>query len=172
MFPIYSLYLTIHLLQNLCIYNLPSPNFLNICRHITHLFSSVQFSRSVMSNSLWPHELQQARPPCPLPTPRVHPNPSPLSRGCHPTISSCVLPFSSRLQSLPTSGSFLMSQLFASDGWSIGVSASASVIPMNIQDWFSLGWTGWISLQSKGLSRISSNTIVQKHRFFSAQLTL
>ena len=106
MFPIYSLYLTIHLLQNLCIYNLPSPNFLNICRHITHLFSSVQFSRSVMSNSLWPHELQQARPPCPLPTPRVHPNPSPLSRGCHPTISSCVQPFSSCPQSFLVSGSF------------------------------------------------------------------
>ena len=105
-FPLYSLYLTIHLLQNLYIYNLPSPNFLSICRHIIHLFSSVQFSRSVMSDSLWPHEPQQARPPCPSPTPWVHPNPSPLSQGCHPTISSSVIPFSSRPQYFPASGSF------------------------------------------------------------------
>ena len=126
---------------------------------------SVQFSCSVMSDSLRPHEPQHARPPCPSPTPRVHPNPCPLSRWCHPTISSSVIPFSSRLQSFPASGSFPMNQLFTSGGQSIGVSASASVLPMNTQGW-SLGWTGWISLQSKGLSRVLSNTPVQKHQFF------
>ena len=131
----------------------------------------IQFS-SVVSDSLWPHELQHARPPCPSPTPGVHPNPCPLSRWCHPIISSSVVPFSSCTQSFPASGSFQTSQLFTSGGQSIGVSASASVLPMNIQDWFSLGWTGWISLQSKRLSRIFSNTIVQKHQFFSAQLSL
>ena len=129
----------------------------------------VQFSLSVMSDSLRPHEPQHARPPCPSPTPRVHPNPYPLSRWCHLTVSSSVIPFSSRLQSFPASGSFQMSQLFASCGQSIGVSASTSVLPMNTQDWFPLGWTGWISLQSKGLSRVFSNTTVQKHQFFSAQ---
>ena len=111
-------------------------------------FSSVQFSRSVMSDSLWPHEPQHNRPPCPSPTPGVHPNPCPLSRWCHPTISSSAIPFSSCPQSFPASGSFPMSQLFTSGGQSIGVSASASVLPMNIQDWSPLGWTGWISLQS------------------------
>ena len=125
-----------------------------------------------MSDSLRPHEPQQARPPCPSPTPGVHPNPCPLSRWCHPTILSSVVPFSSCPQSFPASGSFPMSQLFASSGQSIGVSASASVLPMNIQDWFLLGWTGWISLQSKGLSRVFSNTTVQKHQFFGAQLSL
>ena len=109
----------------------------------------VQFSCSVMSDSLWPHELQHARPPCPSPTPGVHPNPYPLNWWCHPTISSFVIPFSSSPQSFPTSGSFLMSQLFASGGQSIGVSASTSVLPMNTQDWFPLEWTGWISSQSK-----------------------
>ena len=112
-------------------------------------FSSVQFSHSVVSNSLWTHEWQHARPPCPSPTPRVHPNPCPLSWWCHPAISSSVVPFSTCPQSFPASGSFQMSQLFASDGQSIGVSASTSVLPMNIQDWSPLGWTGWISLQSK-----------------------
>ena len=129
------------------------------------------FSRSVVSDSLWPHGLQHARPPCPSPTPGVHPNSCPSSRWCHPTISSSVIPFSSCPQSFPASGSFQMSQLFASGGQSIGVSASTSVLPMNTQDWSPLGWTGWISLQSKGLSRVFSNTTVQKHQFFGAQLS-
>ena len=133
------------------------------------------FSSSVQSlshvRSLWPHELQHDRPPCPLPTPRVHPNPCALSQWCHPTTLSYAVPFSSCLQSFPASGSFQMSQLFTSGGQSTGVSASASVLPMNIQDWSPLGWTGWISLQSKRLSRVFSNTTVQKHQFFSAQLS-
>ena len=132
-------------------------------------FSSVQFSCSVVSNSLRPHESQHARPPCPSPTPRVYPNPCPLSQRCHRTILSSVVPFSSCLQSFPASGSFQMSQLFASGGQSIGVSASTLVLPMNTQDWSPLGWAVWISLQSKGLSRIFSNTTVQKHQFFGAQ---
>ena len=133
-------------------------------------FSSVHFSRSVESYCFRPHELQHARPHCPSPTPRVYPNSCPLSRWCHPAVSSSVIPFSSCPQSLPASGSLLMSQLFAWGGHSIGVSASASVLPMNTQDWSPLGWTGWISLQSKGLSRVFSNTTVQKHQFFSTQL--
>ena len=133
---------------------------------------SVQFSLSVMSNSLRPHGLQHTRPPCPSPTPGVYPNSCPLSRWCHPTISSSVVPVSSYLQAFPASGSFPMSQLLASGGQSIGVSASTSVLPMNIQDWFPSGWTGWISLQSKGLSRVFSNTTGQKHQFFSALLSL
>ena len=132
---------------------------------------SLQFSRSVVSDSLRPHELQHPRSPCPSPTPRVHPNPCPLSWWCHPTISSSVFPFSSCPQSFPESRSFQMNQLFSSGGQSIGVSASASVLPMNTQDWSPLGWTGWISVQSKGLSRVFSNTTVQKHQFFSAQLS-
>jgi len=127
--------------------------------------SSVQFSRSVVSDSLWPHELQHARPPCPTPTPGVHSNSCPWSRWCHPAISSSVVPFSSCPQSLPASESFPMSQLFTWGGQSIGVSASTSVLPMNTQDWSPLGWTSWISLQSKGLSRVFSNTTVQKHQF-------
>ena len=122
-------------------------------------FSSVQFSCSVVSDSLQPHELQHTRPPCPSPTPGVHPNPCPSTRWCHPAISSSVIPFFCP-QSFPASGSFPMSQLFASGGQSIGVSASSSVLPMYIQDWFPLGWTGWISLQSKGLSRVFSNTTI------------
>ena len=122
-----------------------------------------------MYDSLWPHGPQHTRPPCPSPTPEVHPNSCPSSRWCHPTISSSVVPFSSYLQSFP-SGSFQISQLFASGGQSIGVSASTSVLPMNTQDWSPLEWTGWVSLQSKGLSRVFSNTTVQKHQFFSAQL--
>ena len=118
--------------------------------------SSVQFSRSVLSNSLRPHGLQHTRPPCPSPTPRVYSNSCPLSQWCHPTISPSVISFSSCLQSFPASGFFQMSQLFASGGQSIGVSASASVLPMSIQDWFPLGWTGWICLQFKGLSRVFS----------------
>ena len=133
--------------------------------------SSIQFSRSVVSNSLQPHEPQHARPPCLSPTPGVHPNPCPLSRWCHPAISSSVVPFFSCLQSLSASGSFPMSQLFAWGGQSIGVSASASILAMNTQDWSPLGWTVWISLQSKGLSRVFSNTTVQKHQFFGTQLS-
>ena len=116
---------------------------------------SVQFSHSLVSESLWPHEPQHARPSCPSPTPGVYPNPCPLSQWCHPTISSSVIPFSFCPQSFPASGSFPMSQLFASGGQSMGVSASTSVLPMNTQDWTHLGWTGWIFLQSKGLSRPS-----------------
>jgi len=122
---------------------------------------SVQFSCSVGPDSLWPHGLQHTRPPCPSPTPRVYSNACPLSWWCHPTISSSVIPFSC-LQSFPASGSFPMSQFFASGSWSIGASVSASVLPMNIQDWFPLGWTGLISLLSKGLSSVFSNTTVQK----------
>ena len=133
---------------------------------------SVQFSHSVMSDSLWPHRLQHARPPCPSPTPGVYSNSCPLSWWCHPAISSSVIHFSSCLQSFPASGSFPRSQLFTSGDQSIGVSASTSVLPMNTQDWAPLGWTGWISLQSKGLSRVFSNTTVQKHQFFGAQLSL
>ena len=128
------------------------------------LVGSVQFSRSVVSDSLWPHEPQHTRPPCPSLTPGVYPNPCPSSRWCHPATSSSV-PFSSCPQSLPASGSFPMSQLFAWGGKSTGVSASASVLPMNTQDSSPLGWTGWISVQSKGLSRVFSNTTVQKHQF-------
>ena len=132
----------------------------------------VQFSRSVVSDSLRPNEPQHARPPCPSPTPGVHPNPCPLSWWCHPAISYSVVPFSFCTQSFPASGSFPMSQLFTWGGQSIGVSASAPVLPMNTQDQSPLGWTGWISLQSKGLSRVFSNTTVQKHQFSSAQLSL
>ena len=130
--------------------------------------SSVEFS---LSDSLWPHETQHSRPPCPSPTPRVYSNLYPLSRWCHSAISSSVIPFSSCPQSLPASGSFPVSQLFAWGGQSTGVSALASVLPMNTQDWSPSGWTGWISLQSKGLSRVFSNTTVQKHQFFSTQLS-
>ena len=130
--------------------------------------SLVQFS-SVVSGSSQPHEPQHARPSCPSPTPGVYSNSCPSSRWCHPTISSSVTPFSSCPQSFPASGSFQMSQLFASGGQSIGVSASTSALPMNTQDWSPLGWTGWISLQSKGLPRVFSNTTVQKHQFFGAQ---
>ena len=131
---------------------------------------SVQFSHSVLSYSLQCHGLQHTRLPCPSPTPGACSNSYPLSRWCHPTTS--VVPPSSHLQSFPASGSFPMSQFFTSDGQSIGVSASTWVLPMNIQDWSPLGWTGWISLQSKGLSRVFSNTTVQKHQFFDKQLCL
>ena len=127
---------------------------------------SVQFSHSVMSNSLRPHESQHARPPCPSLTPRVHSDSCVSSRWCHPAISSSVIPFSSCPQSLPASGSFPTSQLFAWGGQSIGVSASTLVLPMNTQGWSPLRWTGWISVQSKGLSRVFSNTTVQNHQFF------
>ena len=134
-------------------------------------FSSVKFSRSVVSDSLWPHQLQHARPPCPSPTPGVHSDSCPSSQWCHPAISSSVVPFSSCPQSLQASESFPMSQLFAWGGQSTGVSASAAFLPKNIQDWSPLEWTGWISLQSKGLSRVFSNTTVQKHQFFRAQFS-
>ena len=142
--------------------------FLNISSGEIEPKISVQFSCSVVSDSLRPHELQHARPPCPLPTPGVYSNSCPSSRWCHPSISSSVIPFSSYPQSLPVSGSFPMSQISSWGGQSIGVSASASVLLMNTQDWSPLGWTGWISLQSKGLSRVFSNTTVQKHQFFGA----
>jgi len=133
----------------------------------SHLYiHSVQFSCSVLSNSLQPHGLQHTRPPCPSPTPGVYSNSCPLSQWCHPTILSSIIPFSSCLQSFPASGAFRMSQLFASGGQSIRVSASASVLPMNIQDWFPLRLTDWISLLSKELSRVFSNTTVQKNQSF------
>ena len=144
---------------------------------VNHYTVHLQFSRSVMSDSLGPHEPQHARPPCPSQTLGVHPNPCPLSQWYHPTISSSVIPFSYHLQSFPASGSFQMNQFFPSGGQSTGVSASTSVPPMNTQDWSPLGWTGWISLQSKGLSRVFSNTTVEKpsilwcSAFFIVQLS-
>ena len=145
----------------------------NILPHVLWLSTtySVQLSRSVMSDSLQPHELQHSRPPSPSPTPGVHPNSCAWSQWYHPAISSSVVSFSSCPHSLPESGSFPMSQLFRSCGQSIRVSASTQVLLMNTQDWSPLGWTGWISLQSKGLSRVFSNTTVQKHQFSSAQLS-
>ena len=134
-------------------------------------YCTVQFSRSVVTDSLRPHGLQHSRPPGPSPTPGVHSNSCPLGLWCHPTISSSIVPFSSCLQSVPASGSFLTSQFFASGDQSTRVSASTSVLPLNTQDWSPLGWTSWISLQSKGLSRVFSNTTVQKHQFFGAQLS-
>ena len=133
--------------------------------------TSVQFSHLVMSDSLQPHGLQHARLSCPSPAPRACTNSCPLSRWCHPTILSSVVPFSC-LQSFRAPGAFPRSQFFTSGGQSIGVSASTSVLQVNIQDWFPLGWTGWISLQSKGLSRVFSRITVQKHQFFGTQLSL
>ena len=135
-------------------------------------FISVQFSCSVVSNSLQPRESQHARPLCPSPTPGIYPNSCPSSWWCHPTISSSVIRFSSHLQSSPASRSFPRSQFFPSCGQSIGASPSTSVLLLNIQDWSPLEWTGWISLQSRGLLRVFSNTTVQKHQFFGAQLAL
>ena len=144
-----------------------------VCQlHLLYTFISVQFSHSVVSDSLRPHGLQHSRPPCPLPTPGVYPNSCPLSQRCHPTISSSVIPFSSHLQSFPESESFPMSQLFTWGGQSIGASASASVLRMDTQDWSPLGWAGRTSLQSKGLPRVFSNITVQKHQLFGAQLSL
>ena len=134
-------------------------------------YSTVQFSCSVMPDPLWLHGLQHTMPPYPSPTLGVYSNSYPLNRWCHPTTSSSVIPFSSSLQSFPASRSFTVSQFFTSDGQSVEVSALASVLPMNIQDWFPLGWTGWI-LQSNGLLRVFSSTTVQKHQFFSVQLSL
>ena len=170
MFQCWSLCSSHPLLPPLC------PQVCSLCLHLPycsanrligtiflHSFSSVHFSRSVVSDSLGPHGLQHTRLPCPTPTPTVYSNSCPSSRWCHPTISSSVIPFSSCPQSFPASGSFQMSQFFASGGQSTGVSASVSVFPMNIKDRSPLEWTGWISLQSKGLSRVFSNTTVQKH---------
>ena len=139
------------------------------CKHP----QSVQFSHSIMSDCLQPHGLQHARLPCPSPTPKACSNSCPSHQWCHPTISSSVIPVSSCPQSFPASGSFQKSQFFASGGWSIGVSASASVPPMNIQDWFPLGWTGWISLQSKGLSNttVQKASILRLSAFFIVQLS-
>ena len=166
-------------------YVIPPQSIQNSVRMIITVFNYVfvykphrilvpqkQFHCSVMSDSLQPHGLQHTRFPCPSPTPGACANSCPSSLWCHLTISSSVIPFSSSLQSFQASGSFQMSQFFTSDGQNIGGSASASVLPMNIQDWFPLGWTGWISLQSKGLSRVFSSTTVQKHQFFGTQLSL
>ena len=136
------------------------------------LYSSVQFSHSVVSDSLRPHGLQHTRPSCPSPISRIHPNSSPLSQWCHPTFSSSVIPFSSCPHSFPASGSFQMSQLFASGAKILEFQLQHQSFQMNTQDWSFFGWTGWISLQSKGLSRVFSNTTVQKHQFFSTQLSL
>ena len=160
----------------LCLLNCIWTAF-HICTNIFTSFFLMKvllllFSHSVMSDSLRPHGVQHTRRPCPSSIPRACSNSCPLSWWCHPTISSSVIPFSSYLQSFPASGSFPLSQFFTSGGQSIGASASASVLSMNSQDWFPLGWTGWIFLLSKGLSRVFSNTTVQKHQFFSAQLSL
>ena len=163
--------------QGVTLFSWVSPVYSGHRKVVEFMFASLffflflLFSHSVMSNSLWPHELQRARFPCPSPTPRACSNSCPLIQWCYPTISTSVVPFSCCLQSFQALGSFPVSQFFASGGQSIGVSASASVLPMNIQDWFSLGLTSWISLQSKGLWRVFSNTIVQK-QFFGAQLSL
>ena len=157
-------YILIH-----CMHFLKLKKFFWVSYYLKVQFSSVQLLS--LSDSLWPHESQHTRPPCPSSTPRVYSNSCPLSLWCHPAISSSVIPFSSCPRSLPASGSFPMSQLLEWGGQSIGVSASASVLPMNTQDWSPLEWTGWISLQFKGLSRVFSNTTVQKHQFFGAQLS-
>ena len=153
--------------SHFCLISFTQHNYFEI-----HWCHSVHFSCSLMSDSLQSCGPQHTRPPYPSPTPGVYPNLCPLSRWCHPIISSFVIPFSSCLQSFPAPGSFQMSQHYTSCGQSIGVSASTSVLPMNTQDWSPLGWTGWISLQPKGFSSVFSNTTVQKHRFFGAQLSL
>ena len=153
------------LLNSVCFYLVE-----NFCIYVYQ--RSVQFSCSVMSDSLWSHGLQHTRLPCPSPTPRAYSNSCALNQWCRLTISSSAVPFSSCLQSFPAPGSFQTSQFFASGGQNTGVSASASVLPMNIEDLFPLGWTGSISLLSKGLSRVFFNTIVQKHQVFGTQLSL
>ena len=157
---------------SLAIVQMKDDSHLIVIGKNSFLLSSVQFSRSVVSDSLWHHELQHARPPCPSPTSGVYPNSCSLSQWCHPTISSSVVPFTYCPHSFPASGSFPMSQLLASGSQSIGVSASTSVLLMNTQDWSPWGWTGWISLQSKRLSRVFSNTTVEKHQFFTTQRSL
>ena len=150
------------------VYKMQQKGLIPFGKFYVHQFSKVQLLSHV---SLQPQESQHARPPCPSPTPGDYSNSCPSSRWCHPTIASSIIPFFSCPQSIPASGSFQMSQFFAWGSESIGVSASASVLPMKTQDWSPLGWTGWISLQCKGLSRVFSNTTVQKHQFFSAQLS-
>ena len=149
-----------------------SGNVRSIIFQIINVYTIMRHSHSGVSDSLWRHELQHTRPPCPSPTPGIYSNSSPLSQWCHPAISSSGVPFSSCPQSFPASGSFQMNHLFASGGQSIGLSTSTSVIPMNTQDLSPLGWTGWISSHSKGLSRVFPNTTLQKHQFFGAQLSL
>ena len=161
-----SIFPSIRIFSNESALSIRWPKYWSFSFSISPSNESVQLSRSVMSDSLRPHELEHARLSCPSPTSRVHPNLCPLCWQCHLIISSSVVPFSSHPQSFPASGSFQMSQLSTSGGQSIGVSASASVPPMNTQDWSPLGWTGWISLQSKGLSKVFSNTTFQKHQFF------
>ena len=156
--------------SQMCLWYEMSVEFISF--HMLIHFSSVQFSHSVVSDSLQPHGLQHTRLPCKSPTPGTCSNSCPSSQWCHPTILSSIVPFSSCLQSFPASGSFPVSQFFALDGQSIGVSASALVLPMNIWDWFPLGLTGWISLQSKGLSGVFYNITVQKHQIFGGQLSL
>ena len=157
----------------LCHHILPRFNEIMYLKHLRYLLLQFSSVRSLSHVWLFATPWTAAdQAPCPSPTPGVHPNSCPVSRWCHPTISSSVIPLSSCPQSLPASGSFQMSQLFASGGQSIGVSASTSVLPTNTQDWSPLGWTDWISLQSNGLSRVFSNTTVQKHQFFSTQLSL
>ena len=167
--PLGKCALNIQNLKLLCTFTCLSTDM----RFLTFLlgFSSVQLSRSVVSESLWPHGQKYARPPCPSSAPGVYSNSCSLSWWCHPAISSSVIPFSC-LQSFPASGSFQMSQLFASCDQSTGISASTSVLPMNVQEWFPLGWTGWISLQSKGLSRVFANNTIQKLWFLITQLSL
>ena len=147
-------------------------NHLILCRPLLLLFFQFSSVAQLCLKTLWPHGLQHARLPCSSPTPGACSHSCPWSWWCHPTISSSVIPFSSCLQSFPAWGSFPMTQLFASDGQNTGALASASVLPKNIQDWFPLGWTGWMSFQSKGLSKVFSDTTVQKHQFFCAQLSL
>ena len=149
------------MIQSVFHHQRPVDGYRTSSNYVLDIIKQVQFSHSVMCDSLQPHGLQHARLPCPSPTPRAYSNSCPLSQWYHPTISSAVVPFSSCLQSFPASGSFPMSQFFASGGQRIGTSASASVLPVNIQDWSPLGWTGWISLLSKGLSRVFSNTTIQ-----------
>ena len=153
-----------------------ASSWIPMASFLPYWFSSIQFSHSVVSNSLQPHEPQHAKPPCPSPTPGVYPNPCPLSQWCHPAISSSVIPFSSCPQPFPASWSFQMSQLFTLGGQSTGVSASTAILPMNTQDWSPVGWTGWISLQSKGLSRVlqhhsSEASILRHSAFFTVQLS-
>ena len=150
------------------LFEIGSLNWCNLCRV---QYIQTQSSELLGHVQLFATPSQHARPPCPSPTTRVHPNPCPLSHWCHPTISSSAVPFSSCPQSFPAWGSFQMNQLFISGGQSIELSASTSVLPMNTQDWSLLGWTGWISLKSKGLSRVFSSTTVQKHQFFGTQLS-
>ena len=171
LFPITKIVLPISVkVSHTVVRNLNSSLLFNLPHLLIQSFS-VQLSCLVMSDSLRPHELQHTRPPCLSPSPRDHSNSRPSSQWCHPAISSSVVPFSSCPQSLPASESFTMSQLFTWGGQSTGVSALASFLPNNTQGWSPLGWTGWISLQSKGLSRVFSNTTVQKHQFFGAQLS-